>query len=75
MRAAITAGDTGSDAYTRLNALGADAQRLQSRFSQFGAGEDMLLTGDTGLLTLDSEQRIKRETRLATFARGKLQPH
>ena len=74
LRAAITAGDTGSDAYTRLNALGADAQRLQSRFSQFGAGEDMLLTGDTGLLTLDSEQRIKRETRLATFARGKLQP-
>jgi outer membrane PBP1 activator LpoA protein len=74
LRVAITAGDTGSDSYTRLNALGADAQRLQSRFSQFGAGEDMLLTGDTGLLTLDSERRIKRETRLATFARGKLQP-
>ncbi|MEH6609503.1 MAG: penicillin-binding protein activator [Halioglobus sp.] len=74
LRVAITAGDTGSDSYTRLNALGADAQRLQSRFSQFGAGQDMLLTGDTGLLTLDSEQRIQRETRLATFARGKLQP-
>ncbi|MFT6287187.1 MAG: outer membrane PBP1 activator LpoA protein [Alcanivorax sp.] len=74
LRLAIAAGDTGSDAYTRLNALGADAQRLQSRFSQFDAGEDALLTGDTGLLSLDSEGRIQRETRLATFARGKLQP-
>jgi outer membrane PBP1 activator LpoA protein len=74
LRVAITAGDTGSDAYTRLNALGADAHRLQSRFSQFSAGPDLLLRGDTGLLRLDAELRIHRETRLATFARGTLQP-
>ena len=74
LRVAITAGDTGSDSYTRLNALGADAYRLQSRFSQLQAGPDTLVPGDTGLLTLDPGQQILREPRLATFAGGKLQP-
>jgi outer membrane PBP1 activator LpoA protein len=73
LRVAITAGDTGSDSYTRLNALGADAYRLQSRFSQLQAGPDALVPGDTGLLTLDPGQKMLREPRLATFAGGKLQ--
>ena len=75
LRVAITAGDTGSDSYTRLNALGADAYRLQSRFSQLQAGPDTLVPGDTGLLTLDPGQKMLREPRLATFAGGKLQAH
>ncbi|MEP1596048.1 MAG: penicillin-binding protein activator, partial [Halieaceae bacterium] len=74
LRVAITAGDTGSDSYTRLNALGADAYRLQSRFGQLGAGRDSLIPGDTGLLTLDPGLQVMREPSLATFAGGKLQP-
>ena len=74
VRVAIAAGDTGSDSYTRLNALGADAFLLQSRFSQLGAGVDALLRGDTGLLTLDPALRVRRETRLATFDSGELKP-
>jgi uncharacterized protein len=74
LRVAITAGDTGSDSYTRLNALGADAYRLQSRFGQLQAGRDSLIPGDTGLLTLDPGLQVRREPRLATFAGGKLQP-
>ena len=74
LRVAITAGDTGSDSYTRLNALGADAYRLQSRFAQLQAGSDSLIPGDTGILTVDPGLRVMREPRLATFAGGKLQP-
>ena len=74
VRVAIAAGDTGSDSYTRLNALGADAFMLQSRFSQLGAGADTLLRGDTGLLSLDPTLRVRRETRLATFDGGELKP-
>ena len=73
-RVAIAAGDTGSDSYTRLNALGADAFLLQYRFSQLGGGADALLRGDTGLLSLDPALRVRRETRLATFDGGVLKP-
>ena len=72
LRVAITAGDTGSDNYTRLNALGADAFRLQSRLGQLQAGSRALVPGDTGILTLNSNQQILREPSLATFAGGKL---
>ena len=74
LRVAITAGDTGSDNYTRLNALGADAFRLQSRLAQLRAGSFMLVPGDTGLLTQGGDRQILREPSLATFAGGKLQP-
>jgi outer membrane PBP1 activator LpoA protein len=74
LRLAITAGDTGSDVYTRLNALGADAHRLQSLFRQLQGGADALVRGDTGLLTLDPQLRIVREPRLATFDGGELKP-
>ncbi len=71
-RVAIAAGDTGSDNYTRLNALGADAFLLQSRFSQLQAGPDALLRGDTGLLSMDPQLQIHRELSLATFDEGAL---
>ena len=74
LRVAIAAGGTGSDSYTRLNALGTDAHLLQSRFMQLQAGPDALLRGNTGLLTLDQKQRIHRELSLATFDGGKLRP-
>jgi len=74
LRVAIAAGGTGSDNYTRLNALGADAHLLQSRFMQLQAGPDALLRGNTGLLTMDQKQRIHRELSLATFDGGKLRP-
>ncbi len=72
LRVAIAAGDTGSDNYTRLNALGADAFLLQSRFRQLQAGADALLRGDTGLLSMDPQLRIHRELSLATFDGGDL---
>ena len=74
LRRVIAAGNTGGDAYTRLNALGADAHRLQSAFRQLQAGPDALIRGDTGLLTMDPQLRIRRETRLATFDGGVLSP-
>jgi len=72
LRVAIAAGDTGSDAYTRLNALGADAFLLQTRFNQLQAGPDVLLRGNTGLLSMDPQLRIRRELSLATFDGGAL---
>ena len=74
LRVAIAAGGTGSDNYTRLNALGADAFLLQQRFSQLQAGPDALIQGHTGLLSMNPLLQIERETTAATFAGGKLQP-
>ncbi|GAB3286663.1 penicillin-binding protein activator [Parahaliea aestuarii] len=74
LRVAIAAGDTGSDSYTRLNALGADAFLLQSRFAQLQAGADALLRGSTGLLSMDPQLRIRREPQAATFDGGRLKP-
>ena len=70
LRVAIAAGDTGSDSYTRLNALGADAFLLQSRFMQLQAGPDALVRGHTGLLTMDPQLQIRRDLPLATFDGG-----
>ncbi len=69
LRVAIAAGGTGSgnDEFARLNALGADAWLLQSRFAQLQAGADALIRGNTGLLQLDPGLRILREPALATF--------
>ena len=67
LRVAIAAGGTDSDNYTRLNALGADAYLLQSRFMQLQAGPDVALRGNTGLLSIDAQSRLHRELSLATF--------
>ena len=72
IRAVISSGGTGSEAYTRLNALGADAYLLQSNFSLLQAGEDMLIPGNTGLLSLSPQLHIQRELQRATFDGGKL---
>jgi len=72
LRVAIAAGDTGSDSYTRLNALGADAYLLQSRFGQLQGGADALLRGNTGLLSMDPQLHIVREPQPATFDGGEL---
>lgn len=67
LRVAIAAGGTGSDDFARLNALGADAWLLQTRFAQLQGGADTLIRGNTGLLRLDPGLRILREPELATF--------
>ena len=72
LRVAIAAGGTDSDDYTRLNALGADAYLLQSRFMQLQAGPDVALRGNTGLLRIDAQSRLHRELSLATFDGGEL---
>lgn len=72
LRVAIAAGDTGSDNFARLNALGADAYRLQTGFRRLASGPDLLLRGHTGLLSLDPGQRLLREPTPATFDRGVL---
>lgn len=74
LRVAITMGGTGSDSYTRLNALGADAFLLQTRLSQLRAGPDVLLQGNTGLLSLNPQLQILREPAPATFDGGALKP-
>ena len=74
LRVAIAAGDTGTDAYTRLNALGADAYLLQEHLEEIQAGTKFLLRGNTGLLSLDSQWRIHRELPAATFDGGALTP-
>ena len=58
--------------YSRLNALGADAFLLQSRFSQLQGGPDVLIRGNTGLLGLDPQLRVLRELQPATFDGGVL---
>lgn len=74
LRVAIAAGGTSRGIYTRLNALGADAFLLQSEFGRLGSGADALLRGNTGLLTMDPQQRIRRELSPATFDGGELIP-
>ena len=72
LRVAIASGATGSDTYPRLNALGADAHRIQAVFRQLQAGPNALIKGDTGLLTMDPGLRLIREAQLATFDGGVL---
>lgn len=60
------------DRYPRLNALGADAYRLQNRLVQLQAGPDALLKGDTGLLTMNPRLQIQRELEAAEFDGARL---
>jgi outer membrane PBP1 activator LpoA protein len=73
LRVALAAGGTGSDSLTGLNALGADALLVQSRFTQLQAGPDALIRGHTGLLTMDPELKIHRELSPARFDGGELE--
>lgn len=74
LRNAIAAGKTGSDNYTRLNALGADAYLVQSQFLRLQAGADALFRGSTGLLSMDPQLQIERELELAEFDDGAVKP-
>jgi len=67
LRATIAADGSENPAYARLNALGADAFLLQTRFAQLRAGEDMLIRGNTGILSLTPALHIKRQLQSATF--------
>jgi len=69
---AIAGGASSRAAYTRLNALGADAYLLQSNFTRLEAGDGMLIRGNTGLLSLTPQLHIQRELQTATFDRGRL---
>ncbi|KZX59505.1 hypothetical protein A3709_14555 [Halioglobus sp. HI00S01] len=66
--------DGGNNAYPRLNALGVDAYLLQSRFLQLQAGPDLLIRGNTGLLSLNPQLQIERELVPAEFDRGRVTP-
>ena len=72
LRQSLSTGGTSSEAYTRLNALGADAYLLQSRLAQLRGLPGVSLRGDTGLLRVEQDLRMTRELRPATFAGGKL---
>ncbi|MEM9256032.1 MAG: penicillin-binding protein activator [Pseudomonadota bacterium] len=74
LRVAIGAGGTSAPNYTRLNALGADAFLLQRRFPALQAGPDVLIRGNTGLLTLDPQLHLRRDLSLATFDAGEIEP-
>jgi outer membrane PBP1 activator LpoA protein len=74
LKNAITAGNTGTDNYTRLNALGADAYLVQSQFLRLQAGPDALFRGSTGLLSMDPQLQIERELVLAEFDDGAATP-
>jgi outer membrane PBP1 activator LpoA protein len=74
LKNAIAAGKTGTDNYTRLNALGADAFLVQLQFRQLQGGADALFRGNTGLLSMDPKLRIQRELVLATFDEGAIKP-
>lgn len=63
---------TTGDRYASLRALGADAFLLQTRLSQFQSGPELMIRGNTGLLSLDPQLRIVRELQPATFDRGVL---
>ncbi len=62
------------DQYPRLNALGADAYLLQSRFGQLHAGSAAILRGNTGLLQLNAQSQIERDLPLAEFEGGRIRP-
>ncbi|WP_165954158.1 penicillin-binding protein activator [Seongchinamella unica] len=66
--------EANSDHYTRLNALGADAYLLQSRLGQLRAGPDALISGDTGLLSLNPQLQMERELPAAIFDGDQLRP-
>ncbi len=74
LKKTISAGNAGTDSYTRLNALGADAFLVQSRFRQLQAGADALFRGNTGLLSMDPQLHIQRELVLTTFDEGAIKP-
>jgi outer membrane PBP1 activator LpoA protein len=74
LKNAIVAGRTGTDSYSRLNALGADAFLVQSQFRQLQGGADALFRGNTGLLTMDPQLHIQRELVLTTFEEGAIKP-
>ena len=67
---ATASNSSGTSPYSRLNALGADAFLLQTRFTQLRAGEDMLIRGNTGMLSLTPALHIKRQLQAATFDGG-----
>ncbi len=64
--------DDSAQHYLRLQALGADAFLVQSRFAQLRAGPDVVLRGNTGLLTLDPQLQIRRELVPVKFDGGDL---
>lgn len=66
--------NSNSHQYSRLNALGVDAYRVQSRFAQLQAGPDALIRGDTGLLSLNPALQIERELPAAAFDGDQLKP-
>ena len=74
LRSEIAAGGTSSNAYHRLNALGADAFLLQSHYGVLKSDVNPILRGHTGLLSLNEKGWVERELPLATFDRGVLRP-
>ena len=71
IKSAMTNAWPGSDhRYARLNALGVDAYRLQTRIQLLAAAPSARLFGATGVLSVDSSNNVKRRLTWAEFKRG-----
>jgi hypothetical protein len=62
---------TQAPAYKRLYALGVDSFNIIPHLRRFSAYKFQQLAGQTGLLSLDSQQHIKRQLLWARFINGK----
>ena len=60
--------------YIRLYALGSDAYRLIPEINSLSRSEAVTFNGATGVLSIDAFGHINRQTRWATFSRGKIKP-
>ncbi|MDP2506343.1 MULTISPECIES: penicillin-binding protein activator [unclassified Oceanobacter] len=63
--------DNGQGPYLRLYALGVDAYRLLPRLPQLQAFPNSRLEGETGVIQLDAERRVHRQSVCAIFRDGR----
>ena len=60
--------------YPRLYALGIDAFAVLPHLGRLGESDQAVLNGRTGRLTLDTDQRVRRQPRWGTFIKGRPVP-
>jgi len=60
--------------YPRLYALGIDAFAVLPHLGRLGESDQAVLNGRTGRLTLETDQRIRRQPRWGTFIKGRPVP-
>ncbi len=70
----ILAANPGAKNYLRLYALGIDSFMLHSRLRQLEASPSARIAGATGMLTLDTQRIVQRESQLAEMRNGVAEP-